>query len=289
MRRNNLLKFDPTQKFVEEVGPKIKRYFGKDKGCIVYLLPDGIFYGQALYKWLNNKKNITITTMDDDGKYLQEEKVRGRKVLVVDNDVVSGKGYKRVVEAMRLRKERLYIKDVKFAVFVDRAGLADFFVEGYSADAPWNLQDLDALDLKIIQLLSQDGRKSFMEIAKETKLSATGAKKRVEKLLKNNIFQIKALLNIEKFYSVSANIGIEADKETCQKLIKKLEIFPAVCNLTRVSGANKNLIVDIVAPNLKTIDEFVEKNITSEPGVRSVEVNMGSLPIIPKGINKTIF
>ena len=65
MRRDNLLKFDPTQKFVEEVGPKIKRYFGKDKGCIVYLLPDGIFYGQALYKWLNNKKNITITTIDD--------------------------------------------------------------------------------------------------------------------------------------------------------------------------------------------------------------------------------
>lgn len=289
MRRNNLLQFNPVKKFVKEVGPKIKRYFGKDKGCIIYLLPDGMFYGQALYKWLHNKKNITITTMDDDGKYLEEEKVRGRKVLVVDNDVVSGKGYKRVVEAMRLRKERLHIKEVKFAVFVDRAGLADFFVEGYSADAPWNLQDLDALDLKIIRLLSQDGRKSFIEIAKETKLSAAGAKKRVEKLLKNNIFRIKALLNIEKFYAVGANIGVEADKETCQKLIKKLEIFPAVCNLMRVSGANKNLIINIVAPDLKTIDEFVEKNITSEPGVRSVEVNMGSLPIVPKGIDRAIF
>jgi len=289
MGRNNLLKFDPTQKFVEEVGPKIKRYFGKDKGCIIYLLPDGIFYGQALYKWLHNKKNITITTMDDDGEYLEEEKVRGRKILVVDNDVVSGKGYKRVVEAMRLRKERLYIKDVKFAVFVDRTGLADFFVEGYSADTPWSLQDLDALDLKITQLLSQDGRKSFTEIAKETKLSVAGVKKRVEKLLRNNIFRIKALLNIEKFYSVSANIGIEADAETCQKLIKKLEISPTVYNLIKVSGTHKSLIVDVVAPNLKTIDEFVEKNINSEPGVKSVEINMGSLPIVPKGISKTIF
>lgn len=214
----SLPKFDPVRKFIDEVGPGIKKYFGKDKSCIIYLQPDGIFYGQGLCKWLKNKRNITITTMDDDGKDLEEEKLRGRKVLIVDNDIVTGKGYKRVIETMRLRKDRLRIKDVKFAVFTDRTGLADFSVTGYSADAYWCLEDLDALDLKIIQLLSQNGRKSFVEIAKETKLSSVGVKKRVERLLRNNIFQIKGLLNIAKFYSISANIGIDADKKTCQKI-----------------------------------------------------------------------
>lgn len=289
MPKNNLLKYNPVQKFINEIGQDIKKYFGKDKSCIIYLLPDGIFYGQRLYKWLGNKKNITITTMDDDGQDLEEKKVRGRKVLIVDNDIVTSKGYKRVMEAMRLRKERLRIKDVKFAVFSDRTGLADFSVTGYSADAPWSLKGLDALDLKIIKFLSQNGRKSFVEIAKEIKLSSVGVKKRVERLLKNDIFQIKGLLNIEKFYSISACIGIDADQTTCQKLIQKLENLPLVYNLVRVSGANKSLIVDIVAPNLKTIEEFIEEQIKSESGVRFVEVNIGSLPILPKGINKTAF
>ncbi|MCH8741879.1 Lrp/AsnC family transcriptional regulator [Patescibacteria group bacterium] len=289
MSKSNLLKYSPVQEFINEVGQEIKKYFGKDKGCIIYLLPDGIFYGQGLWKWLGNKKNITLATMDDDGKDLEEEKLRGRKILIVDNDIVTGKGYKRVIEAMRLRKSRLHIKDVKFAVFSDRTGLADFSVTGYLPDTPWNLQDLDALDLKIIQFLSQDGRKSFVEIAKEIELSSVGVKKRVEKLFKKNIFQIKGLLNIAKFYSVSANISIDSDKETCKKLIKRLENLPLVYGLVRVSGANKNLIVDIVAPNLKTMEEFIEEQIKTEPGVRSIEVNVGSLPIIPKGINKATF
>lgn len=288
MSKANLLKYNPIQEFIDEVGQEIKKYFGKDKGCIIYLLPDGIFYGQGLWRWLGNK-NITITTMDDDGKDLEEEKLLGRKVLIIDNDIITGKGYKRVMETMRLRKSGLNIKDVKFAVFSDRTGLADFSVTGYSTDTPWSLQDLDALDLKIIQFLSQNGRKSFVEIAREIKLSSVGVKKRVERLLKNNIFQIKGLLNIAKFYSVSACIGIDADKETCKKLIKKLENFPLVYGLVKVSGTNKSLIVDIVAPNLKIMEEFIEEQIKSEPGVKFVEVSIGSLPIIPRGMNKTTF
>lgn len=287
MNPQNLLKFDPAQQFIKEIGSQIKKYFGKEKGCIIYLLPDGIFYGQALYKWLNNKKNITITTMDDDGKYLQEEKIRGRKILVVDNDIVTSKGYKRAMEALRLRKESLHIKDVKFAVFVDRTGLADFSVEGYSADAPWSIKNLDAIDLKIIKLLSQDGRKSFMEIAKETKLSGVGVKKRLEKLINQKILSVQGLLNLEKFYSLSAQLTIEADDKTISELIGKLEKSPFVYHLIKTSG-KYNLVVGIVTPNLETIESFVLKEIRVKPGIKNLEVNIGELPIIPKGLTLPI-
>ncbi|MEK7147729.1 MAG: AsnC family transcriptional regulator, partial [Patescibacteria group bacterium] len=191
----NFVKYNPVQRFINEVGKEVKRYFGREKGCIIYLLPDGIFYAQALYRWLKSNNKITLTTMDDDGVGLEEEKVRGRKVLIVDNDIVSGKGYKRATEAIRLRKERLEIKDVKFAVFTDRVGLADFSVGGYSAFAPWDSRDLDALDLKIIRILSEDGRKSFVEIAKKTGLSSVAIKNRVERLTSQNLLKVKGLLN----------------------------------------------------------------------------------------------
>lgn len=87
--------------------------------------------------------------MDDYSRGLEEEKVKGRKVLLVDNDIITGKSYKRTMEIMRLKKGRLKISDVKLAVLCDRVGLADYAIEGYSAFAPWSLKQLDGIDLKI--------------------------------------------------------------------------------------------------------------------------------------------
>ncbi len=66
------------QKFVQGVGQDIKKYFGRDKGCIVGLKDEGVFYGEALWQWLGNN-NLSFTTMDDDGHGLEEEKLKGKK------------------------------------------------------------------------------------------------------------------------------------------------------------------------------------------------------------------
>lgn len=286
--RNNLLKFKPIQKLVKGVGKDVKRYFGKDPGCVIGLGDDGVFYGLGFYQWLKQqKKDLTFTTMDGNGQGLEEEKVRGRKVLIVDNDIISGKSYKRAMETMRTKKATLKIKDIKFGVLCDRVGLADFSVEDYSAFAPWSLERLDGIDLKIIQALSEDGRKSFVEIAREIGLSPVGVKNRVENLINQKILKIQAGLNIEKFHKASSTIGIEADPKTTLKLIEKFKKSPLVYNLVETSG-HHNLIVDIVAPDVETINHFVAKEIRAEPGVIRVEADIGDLPIIPRIWNPPI-
>ena len=282
MTKNSLLKFKPIQKLIKGVGRDVKRYFGKERGCVVGLGDDGVFYGLGLYQWLKQyKKGITFTTMDDNGKGLEEEKVKGRKVLIVDNDIITGKSYKRAMGVMKEGKERLKIKDIKFAVLCDRTGLADFSVEGYSAYAPWSLEKLDGLDLKIIQALFENGRESFVEIAKKTGLSPVGIKNRVERLINEGVLKIQGLLNIGECYSVSANIEIEADSKTIFKLIEKFEKSPLVYHLVKTSG-RYNLLVSIISPNLESIENFIAKEIRGEPGVKHIEVSVGELPIIPK-------
>jgi len=170
---------------------------------------------------------------------------------------------------------------VKYAVLCDRTGLADFSVEGYSAYAPWSLERLDGVDLKIIQALSEDGKKSFVEIAKGTGLSQVAIKNRVERLLKDKVLKIRGLLNMEKVYSVSAHIDIEADSKTINRLIEKFEKSPVVYHLVKTSG-RYNLMVSIVTPNLESIENFIAKEIRSDLGVKHIEVNVGELPIIPK-------
>lgn len=282
MSKDNFLKFKSIQKLIQGVGKDIKKYFGKDQGCVVGLGDDGVFYGKGLYQWLSQrKKGLTFTTMDDNGKGLEEEKVKGRKILIVDNDIVTGKSYKRAMETMKAKKEGLKIKSIKFAVLCDRIGLADFSVEGYSAYAPWSLERLDGLDLKIIQALYENGKKSFVEIAKETKLSPVAIKNRVEKLIDGGVLKIQGLLNMQKVYSVSAQIEVEADSKTISQLIEKFEKSPVVYHLVKTSG-RYNLLVGIVTPNLESIESFIAKEIRSEPMVKHIEVNVGGLPIIPK-------
>jgi len=287
--KSTLFNLEPIQKLINGVGQDVKRFLGKDKGCIVGLGDDGLLYGLGLYQWLRQKnKNLTFTTMDDDGKGLDEEKIKGRKVLIVDNDIITGKSYKRTVEAMRAKKDKLKFKEIKFAVLCDRTGMADFSVEGYSAYAPWSLERLDLIDLKIIQALAEDGRKSFVEIAKKTKLSPVAIKNRVERLINDEVMKILGFLNMEKVCSVSAHIEIEADSKTIDRLINKFEHSPLIYHLVKTSG-RYNLIVSIITPNLESIENFIGKEIRSELGIRHIEVSVGELPIIPKVWNPPIF
>ncbi len=279
---DTLLTLDPIKKFIEAVEPKAMRYFGGDNASIVYLQPDGTFYGVALYEWLSKKKkNLTLATMTDDGEGLDEKKVKGRKVLIVDNDIITGKGYKRSMEAMRIKKQRLGIKAIKFAVYSDRIGLADFSVGQYAAEAIWRMALIDALDLKIMKYLIQDGRKSYADIGKEVHLSAVAVSDRVEKLFKGGAFQIKGGFTIDQFYKMSAHIQISAGREIIEKLVEGLEHASEVYHLIKVSG-RQTLEVSILIRNLEHVEEFIETRIHAVPGVKNITVVIGELPILPK-------
>lgn len=145
---------------------------------------------------------------------------------------------------------------------------------------PWSTSRLDDIDLKILHALYQDGRKSFVEIAKETKLSPVGVKDRIEKLLREDILKIQGLLNPKKVHSLSATIAVEADNLTLTNLIEKFKKSPLIYHLVKTSGRH-NLIIGIVASDLGSIENFIAKEIREEPGIKNLEVNVGEVPIIP--------
>lgn len=276
-----LLELKPIKKFIAGVGKDVKEYFGKSKGCIIGMEDDGVFYGQGLWQWISkDHENITFTTIDD-GRNLEKDKVRGRKILLVDNDVVTGKAYRKVANFLIKKKKELDIKDIKFAVLCDRIKVADFAVEDYPMPSSWSLKNLDRIDMHLIKSLSADGRKTFVDLAHETGLTAVGIKKRIQKLFQREILTIQARLNAEKFYSSSAIVGIEASPATIARLIRKFKNCPLVYNLVKVSG-HHNLIIDFIAPNTKRITDLIEKQIRSDPKVRYLEVDLGELPIVPK-------
>lgn len=277
-----ILEFEPVQKFIKTTGSDIEKYFGKDPACIVYLQPNGIFYATGLFEWLKSKKkDVLLTHMGDEGLGLETGKIKGRKALIVDGEIITGKAYKRSMEALRLQKEALSIKDIKYAVYIDRAKLADFFVWDYSSEATWHPIELDAVDLKIVSLLKKDGRMSFSEIGEKLHMSGVAIKNRVEWLLEKKIIDIQGTLWMDKFYAMSAAIKVDAEQKTISNLVEKLEKAPEVYHLVRRTG-DYNLAVGVLARNLEDIDSFVEKEIRPLPGIRSIGIFVGDLPILPK-------
>ncbi|MDO8655367.1 MAG: Lrp/AsnC family transcriptional regulator [bacterium] len=280
----NLLELEPIQKFLKTVGPAIAKYFGESPVALVYLKPNGAFYAHALHEWLLKEKkvkDITISGMEDDGAGMEEGKIRGRKVLLMDGEIVTGAAYKRSMDALKTQKVRLNIKDIKFAAYIDRADLSDFSAQRYTPDTIWRLKNLDAKDLKMILLLGENGRASLASLAAAVGLSQVAVKTRLENLLQNKILSVRGLLNTERFYAMSAGIQITADSKAIEKLVESFEQKQEVYHMRKMSG-RYNLVVGILARTVEDVEEFVEKEVRSVPGVKELDVYIGELPTVPK-------
>ena len=233
------LEHDPISRFVEGIGSDVFKYFGKDQGCIVGFGDEGVLYGEGLYRWFkNNKKgmDVTFVTLDRNFEGLDDSKMRGRRVLVVDSGIATGRSYHRIMELVRSRKDALGIKDIKYAVMRDAAGLSDFSLEnrGTTLGVP-ELASIDSMDFKILQILEEDGRLSFASIAKETDLTVSGAKKRFERMVQSGIVEVSGRVIISKFYTTSAFIHVEVALASLPEFIKKLEKLPAVFSLVKTA------------------------------------------------------
>ena len=281
----DLLEFESIKKFIDTLGEDIKQYFGKDDAVILCLRPEGMFYGEALVQWLKQKKktNGNLASMEDDGADLDERVVRKRKVLIVNNDIVTGKSYKRSTDALRVKKKEWDLKDIKFAAYFDRVGVADFSVAKYSAEAIWGFEELDAIDLKILQCLSINGREALADVGKKVNLSSVAVKNRLDNLLKERLVHIEAALNIEQFYTTCAQIYIETDEETVDQLVEKFSKRQEVFVLIRVTGMY-NLLIGVLGQKWQNIQDFIESEIRPTPTVRKIFITSGQTPIVPKTI-----
>ena len=98
----------------------------------------------------------------------------------------------------------------------------------------------DDIDKKIVSRLQLDGRTTFNELAKMVDFSSMGAKKRVEKLLRNNTIRISALVNAEQLNLQAAVVLIEMeDGEAMQRLLDRFAECPRVVHIfTTLGGYN---------------------------------------------------
>ena len=134
----------------------------------------------------------------------------------------------------------------------------------------------------------KNGRIKYTELARKLKVTPAAVKERVERLIDKKILHVSALLDNKQFFPVNATIGIEGDSDAVNTLTRRLRNCPLVFHLTKTAGQH-NLILSIVAEDLVQVEEFLNKQIRSETGVKHVEVNIGNQLIVPEFTNIRMF
>jgi Lrp/AsnC family transcriptional regulator for asnA, asnC and gidA len=103
---------------------------------------------------------------------------------------------------------------------------------------------LDEVDQDIINLLKEDGRKPFTDIAKQLSLPESTVRYRVQRLLQSSVMQIRAQLNPRKLgvpHIVTMRINVACGR--IDAVAEQLSTMPEVQFVAIVTG-HYNIIMD---------------------------------------------
>jgi len=133
---------------------------------------------------------------------------------------------------------------------------------------------LDAFDLKILNLLQQDGRLSNVELANRIGLSPSPCLRRVKRLEAQGVIEgysakinrAKIGMGVTVFVSVGLDRHREEEAERFRRVVLKL---PQVVSCHAISG-EADFLLEIVIADLNQYSEFVLKRLRRIPGIKDL-------------------
>ena len=146
---------------------------------------------------------------------------------------------------------------------------------------------MDDVDRKIISQLQVNGRTTFEELGKIVGYTSMGVKKRLKKLLEQDVIKVSALINLEPLKLYAAIVLLEMESsEAMQKLLERFKDCPRVVQIFTTLGGY-NLIALEVAEDKDTLESIsMEKcSLRSSEGIRRSEFypigNIYHSPFLP--------
>lgn len=130
---------------------------------------------------------------------------------------------------------------------------------------------MDAIDLRIIEALREDGRMPYARIATRLGVSPGMIRQRVIRLARDGVMQVRAVTNPFRMgYAVMALIGIKADVQRIRRMARQLSALDEVVYLVLSSGTY-DLLVEVVCRDNAHLVEFLTERLASVEGIRDTE------------------
>ncbi|MCW3991480.1 MAG: Lrp/AsnC family transcriptional regulator [Candidatus Bathyarchaeota archaeon] len=121
---------------------------------------------------------------------------------------------------------------------------------------------IDTLDLKIIQVLNMDARRSYRAIAEEIGVSDATVRNRVNKMLEEGIIkQFNVILDYHRLGRIiKAFIGLRVQPSKLREIVEHLNKHPDVQVLYRTTG-EVDLFTEVIFRDMEELNSFLESDL----------------------------
>jgi len=133
---------------------------------------------------------------------------------------------------------------------------------------------VDELDRLILEMLQEDGRTPFTEIARRAGVSETTIRTRYRHLTEEGIIRTVGIADPYALgFNAPALIHIAVEPGEIDRIARRIAELPEVSYLVMTLGAS-DLVAEVFCRDLPHLTEFITHYIHTIPGVRSTETLM---------------
>ena len=145
------------------------------------------------------------------------------------------------------------------------------------------MYEIDKIDLKIVNLLLEDGRKSASEIARQIgEVSERAVRYRIERMIEEDVIRLSAVVRPEALgLPIRADVWLEVDSDRIREVAQKMAEYENVTYVACSIGEN-DISIQVVAKDTDEVYRFVTETIRKVPGVRRTTTSI--VPLILKDV-----
>src|SRR3954471_6475232 len=131
---------------------------------------------------------------------------------------------------------------------------------------------MDQVDRDILELLTENGRISYVDIGKELGLSRVSVRERVTKLIDDKVIeQFTVVINSSKAgKNVSAFFEIDCEPSWLVKVAEALAENPSVASCYQMTGPS-TLHTHVLVENHAALEKFINEELYALKGITRVE------------------
>ncbi|XJZ26553.1 Lrp/AsnC family transcriptional regulator [Bacillota bacterium Lsc_1132] len=131
---------------------------------------------------------------------------------------------------------------------------------------------LDEIDKKILELLSEHGRMSYVDIGKELNLSRVSIRERVNQLWDNGVIEkFSVVINSERVgKNVSAFFEVDCEPASLVRVAETLANNPVVASCYQMTGPS-TLHMHVLVEDFARLEQFINEELYSLEGITRVE------------------
>ena len=145
------------------------------------------------------------------------------------------------------------------------------------------MYEIDEKDIKIVNLLLEDGRMSASDIARRLDdISERAVRYRIDRMVEEGVIHVSAIVSPQAFgLETRADVWLEVESDKILEVANKMSEFENVSYVACAIGET-DVSIQVVAKDTGEIYRFVTEVVRKVPGVRKTVTSI--VPIVLKDV-----